>query len=455
MTGSHFALFALQLATMLGVALLCGRIAERLGQPAILGEMVGGILLGPTLLGAIAPNAYAALFPPDGAVASARSAVISLGMLFFLFIAGQEVDVGDLRAMGLRPALIGLFGTVLPILAGVALVYALPVSFWGESALSHRLALGLFVGMTLANSANPVLARILMDLGLLGQPIGATLMTATLVDDLVNWTLFAVVLSELAPSGVTQTTGIAGAVSLVVLFVLVVLGIGRWLGPRALAWIRRRLPWPSGLIAVTALVVLLTSAMAEWLGLNAFLGAFLAGVALSGDRSGHAADHEAAEAHAWNGAQSREHVGEPGSESGDVDAGAGHAAPGEVIRHFALGFFAPIFFVSIGLITNYARGFDPVLFVVLLVAALVSKLGSVLLGARVAGMRVDRNVWAIAFGLNARGATGIILAGIGLAHRVIDERIFVALVLMCLVTTLIATPAMQKLVHSYTARPRA
>jgi Kef-type K+ transport system membrane component KefB len=117
---------------------------------------------------------------------------------------------------------------------------------------------------------------------------------------------------------------------------------------------------------------------------------------------------------------------------------------------FALSFFAPIYFVSMGMTTNYITNFDGLLVVVIFVAAIVSKVGSVLLGAKIAGMPLDRETWAIAFGLNARGATGIILAGVGRAAGVIDDRIFVAMVVMALLTSLLAGPMMNWLLsHHY------
>jgi Kef-type K+ transport system membrane component KefB len=116
-----------------------------------------------------------------------------------------------------------------------------------------------------------------------------------------------------------------------------------------------------------------------------------------------------------------------------------------VIAHFVLSFFAPIYFVSMGMTTNFIAHFDWILVLLILVVACVSKISAVLLGARMAGMALNREVWAIGFGLNARGATGIILAGVGLANRVIDERIFVAVVVMALVTSLMAGPVMKSL----------
>jgi Kef-type K+ transport system membrane component KefB len=418
MIASDFALFALQLATMLAVALGLGELMRRIKQPAVLGEMLGGILLGPTVLGAIAPALYFWLFLSSPGATAAREATIKLGMLFFLFVAGLDTNLNDLRGMARRPALIGLVGTVVPIVAGVALVYAVPRSFWGLVVQPHFLAFALFVGMNLANSANPVLARILLDLGLLRSEIGATMMTATIVDDLINWTLFAIILRDIAPSGPAAVTSLPLSIGLVLGFFAVVLVVGRRCGPPALHWVRTHFSWPTGLIGVTSVVILVVSSIAEVLGIHAFLGAFLAGVGLAGDDAEHRAAHE-------------------------------------IVGQFALSFFAPIYFVSIGLTVNFATHFDFWMVFVILVAALASKMGGVLLGAGLAGLPLNRATVAIAVGLNARGATGIILAGVGLANGMIDERIFVAMVVMCLVTSLVAAPGMHALLRTDSTPSRA
>jgi Kef-type K+ transport system membrane component KefB len=311
--------------------------------------------------------------------------------------------------------LIGGVGTLIPIAVGVGLVYLLPASFWGERATAHLFAFALFVGMNLANSANPVIARILMDLGLLKHEMGTLIMTATIVDDLINWTLFAIVLRDITPLGIEASTdpgaGFGMSIVLVLVFFVSVLGIGRWLAPRALPWVKARVSFPSGFIAVTALLILLVGSLAEQLGINAFLGAFLVGAALG--RTGQ--DRETEEARL-------------------------------AITHFVLSFFAPIYFVSMGLNANFITHFDAGLVLLIIAVACASKIGGVLLGARLAGMAVDRRALAIGFGLNARGATGIILAGVGLEHGVIDERIFVAIVVMAILTSLISGPAIKQLV---------
>jgi len=413
MNSQDFVTLALQVTAMLAFAVLFGEIMRRFRQPAVVGEMLGGIILGPTIFGMLAPALYAWLFESSANVAVVRDASIKLGMLFFLFFAGSEVNLSDLRKLGKKAALIGLVGTLVPIVIGVGLVYFVPREFWGEAVQQHFLSFALFIGMNLANSANPVIARVLMDLGLLNGPIGTLIMTATIVDDLVNWTLFAIILSDIAPSSAV-TTALPVNILLVTLFFAAILIVGRWLGPRALHWARAYVTWPSGFIALTALLILVAASASEALGIHAFLGAFLVGVALGGR------NQEQKEAH-------------------------------DVIGHFVMSFFAPIYFISMGMTTNFIRNFDLTLVALILVVACVSKIGSVLLGAKAAGMPLDREAWAIGFGLNARGATGIILAGVGLSNRVIDDRIFVAIVVMAMLTSLMSGPAMNSLLSRHRA----
>jgi Kef-type K+ transport system membrane component KefB len=417
MSSQDFVKLGLQLATMLACALVFGQVMRRFKQPAVVGEMFGGIVLGPTLLGWVAPSFYDWLFVSSPSVTVVRDAATKLGMLFFLFYAGLEVNLSDLRILGKRAVLIGLIGTLLPIAAGVALVYALPRGFWGPAVQQHFLSFALFVGMNLANSANPVIARILMDLGLLNGPIGALIMSATIVDDLVNWTLFAIILSDIAPSSSAAGGSLGISLLLAGLLFIVVLGLGRKLGPVTLGRIQPHVAWPNGFVAVIALLVLLASSASEALGIHAFLGAFLMGVGLGDSRESHKDAHDA-------------------------------------IAAFVMS-FAPIYFISLGMSANFITGFDPLLVAIVLVVACISKVGAVLVGAKAAGMPLDREAWAVAFGLNARGATGIILAGVGLTNGVIDARIFVAIVVMALVTSLMAGPMMSRLLwHHQTKRSR-
>jgi Kef-type K+ transport system membrane component KefB len=249
-----------------------------------------------------------------------------------------------------------------------------------------------------------------MDLDLLDKEIGTVVMTATIVDDLVNWTLFAIVLGQIDPTSTETSPDLWSSIGLVLAFFVAVLAIGRLAGPGILQWLRTRVSWPAPFIMTTTVAVLACSMIAEHLGVHAFLGAFLVGASLGG------IEKERHEAH-------------------------------DAVTHFALSFFAPIYFVSMGMGTDFVAHFDGLLVLLIAFVAFASKMGSVLLGARLAGMRIDRETFAIGFALNARGATGIILAGVGLEHGVIGERLFVAMVVMALFTSFLSGPAIRWLLE--------
>lgn len=409
MSSHDFAQLLAQLAVLLGTAILCGQAMRALRQPPVLGELLGGVLLGPTVLDRVLPAVAAVLFGGAGDATLARDALTRLGLLFFLFVVGLETDLHQLRRYRRQALSLGLCGSLLPLAAGVGLVLLLPAELWGPHAAERPLLFAVFVGLNLANSAIPVLARILMDLGALGSRVGVVSMAAAVVDDLVAWGLFAVVLAALSPHG-EASAALPLSFALAVAVPLAVVGLGRRLGPGALAWLKRRLPWPEGFIAVTAVLLLAAAAAAEALGVHAALGAFVLGVALGGEGDAHEEAHGA-------------------------------------VARFALGLFAPLYFVSLGLTTDFARSFDGALVAVVLAAAVTTKLAGVLVGVRVAGLRIDREAWAIGFGLNARGATGIILAAVGRHAGVIDDRVFVALAVTAFLTSLLAGPAMSRLLR--------
>lgn len=409
MSSHDFVLLLTQVAVLLGTALACGQAMRALRQPAVLGELLGGVLLGPTVLGRVLPDVAAGVFGGPGDASLAREALTRLGLLFFLFVVGLETDLSQLRRHGRAALSVGLCGSLLPLGMGLALVLALPAGFWGAHAAERPFIFAVFVGLNLANSAIPVLARILIDLGALSSRVGVVSMAAAVVDDLVAWAIFAAILVALSPHG-AGAAELPFVFGLAIVFPVALIAVGRRVGPGVLGWLKRRLPWPEGFIAVTAVLLLATSAAAEAVGVHAALGAFVLGVALGGEGDGHEEAHGA-------------------------------------VARFALGLFAPLYFVSLGLAVDFAGSFDLALVAVVLAAAVATKLAGVLLGTRFAGLPIDREAWAIGFGLNARGATGIILAAVGRHAGVIDDRVFVALAVTAFVTSLLAGPAMRRLLR--------
>jgi Kef-type K+ transport system membrane component KefB len=234
-------------------------------------------------------------------------------------------------------------------------------------------------------------------------------MTSAVVNDLIGWSLFAATLSAMqagdSDNHIWRTFGLVMGV------ILLVWILSRWLVPPFLRWIQKTFAWTGGFISVVAAWIFMAAAVTERLGLHPVLGAFQVGVVLG---------------------QS-------------LDVKKDHPAY-EVIQQFAFSFFAPLYFVSVGLKANFVRDFDLLLVLAVLFIASLGKIAGASLGAWLGGMAVRESL-AVGSGLNARGAIEIILASVALEYRIIDQRIFIALVIMALVTSMFSGLLMKRLIQ--------
>lgn len=401
-------LFFLQMSLMLTMALLGGYVMRKLHHPSVLGELLGGIILGPTIFGMIAPNSYGWLFPDQPAINSAREAVITLGMLFFLFSAGLEVNLTHLNGRTWAIVLTSILGVLIPFGLGYGAVSAFP-DLWGLPLNAQGFVLPVFIGTALSISALPVIARILMDLDLLDKELGSVVLTSAVVNDLIGWSLFAATLSAVEAG--SSSNHVLRAFGLVMGIIILVWFLSRWLVPPFLRWIQRTFDWTGGFLSVITAWIFMAAAVTEQLGLHPVLGAFQVGVVLG---------------------QS-------------LDIKKNHPAY-EVIQQFAVNFFAPLYFVSVGLKANFAKDFDLSLVLVVLFIASLGKIAGASLGAWLGGMSARESL-AVGSGLNARGAIEIILASVALEYQIIGQRIFIALVIMAMVTSMFSGPLMQKLIR--------
>jgi len=408
MNQHEWVLFFLQMSLMLAMALLGGYVMRKLHYPSVLGELLGGIILGPTIFGMVAPDAYGWLFPDQAAINSAREAVITLGMLFFLFSAGLEVNLTRLNGRAWVIFLTSILGVIIPFGLGYGAVLVLP-DLWGASLQEGDFILPVFIGTALSISALPVIARILMDLDLLDKELGSVVITSAVINDLIGWSLFAATLGAME-SG-SSDNNIWGVFGLAMGVILVVWILSRWLVPPFLRWVQKTFDWTGGFISVIAAWIFAAAAVTEQLGLHPVLGAFQVRVVLGQG----------------------------------LDVKKDHPAY-EIIQQFAVSCFAPLYFVSVGLRANFVKDFDlPLVLVVLFIASL-GKIAGASFGAWLGGMS-PRESLAVGSGLNARGAIEIILASVALEYGIIDQRIFIALVIMALVTSMFSGPLMQKLMQ--------
>lgn len=396
----------LALAVLLGVAKLAGELILKLDQPAVLGEIIAGILLGPTLLGRFKPAIYAALFPSTGSLPVVLDAITTIGVVLFLLTAGIEVELSSVFRQGKGALLVSSLGVVIPFGLGFAAAFLFP-RFLGAQAGADRLIFSLFVGTALSISALPVIAKILMDLNLLRSEMGTLVVSSAMFNDLAGWILFSLVLGMMT-AGSHNLSSIRHTVILVLAFVALLLTAGRWLIDKLLLFIQAHSTWPGGVLGLIFTLTLGAAAFTEYAGIHAIFGGFIMGVAIGESR----------------------HLRQRTSQS---------------IQQVVGNVFAPLFFVSIGLRTDFVTNFNfPVTATVIAVACLGKLLGGVW-GARLGGFD-RRSAWGVGFAMNARGAMEMILGILALQAGLIREPMFVALVIMALFTSLVSAPAMRFLI---------
>jgi mannitol/fructose-specific phosphotransferase system IIA component (Ntr-type) len=245
-----------------------------------------------------------------------------------------------------------------------------------------------------------------MDLNIYRSDIGMTIVSAAIVDDLAGWIIFGVILGMMGGAGGSHGGGPAVTIGLTLAFAAVILTVGRWLVNRAIPWLQAYVSWPGGVLGFALSLAFFGAAFTDWIGIHAVFGSYLIGIAV-GD-SPHLREETRA-----------------------------------TIDRFISFIFAPLFFASLGLKVDIAANFDLEIVTAVLVVACVGKLLGCVLGARLIGLD-RREAWGIGFGLNARGAMEIILGLLALQAGVIGERLFVALVIMALVTSVISGPMMQR-----------
>ena len=424
-TPQEITVFLLSFGVLLGTARLFGEIAKRFGQPTVLGEILAGVVLGNTILASVAPGVYDWLFPSYfmeggekvvgddgqpvyGNVRVALDMFLTLCVAFLLLVAGLEVDLSSVWRQGKAAVSISITGMVFPFAVGALGAWVLAEQL-GKDPAGPLLPFVLFIGIAMSITALPVIAKILLDLNMLKSDLGMLIMSAAMVNDLLGWIGFAIVLAMIETDAATGTGGILGTIGMTLLFVGGMLTVGRWLAHRSLPYIQAHTSWPGGVLGFVLVVALLCAALTEWIGIHSIFGAFIAGVAIGDSK----------------------HL---------------RQSTRETIEQFITYIFAPVFFASIGLRVDFVGAFDPLMVVLVLVIAIVGKLFGCYLGAKWAGMS-PRESWATGFGMCARGAMEIILGQLALSAGLITEELFVAIVIMALVTSIMPGPAMQWLLQ--------
>jgi Kef-type K+ transport system membrane component KefB/mannitol/fructose-specific phosphotransferase system IIA component (Ntr-type) len=398
--------FLLSLAVLLGTARALGELARAAGLPLVVGEILAGIVLGPTALGRAWPQAYSWLFAP-GTSANMLGAYTTLGVVLLLVVAGLEVDLGVLRRRGASAGLTAALGILMPLAGGWVLGSLLPAS-----DLVHPDQRGLFaafLGVAMSISALPVIAKTLHDLGLFKSDIGLLVMAAAMINDVVGWLGFSI-LSGPMKGGQVDVLHTVFTVSLTIGFTGLLFA-GRGAFDTFLGKVEKeRANAPGRILSIVILLALFGAAVTHAIGIHAVFGGFLVGVAVGGSHR----------------VRTRTRV---------------------VIEDFVMNIFAPVFFASLGLRVDFVHAFDARLCALVFVVASLAKIVGCTVGARAGGLEWRQSV-AVGFGLNARGAMEIILALLALEAGLIKEQVFVALVVMALGTSLLSGPLMKRLLYA-------
>jgi Kef-type K+ transport system membrane component KefB len=389
----------LQLIVIVLAARMLGALASRLKQPPVIGEIAAGVLLGPSLLGWVAPGASAFLFP---ALSLPTLQLLSqIGVLLFMFVVGVELEASHLRGKAHTAVVVSHFSIVIPFILGVSLSLALYGQYAPDGVAFHSFA--LFLGIAMSITAFPVLARMLEERGLTATPLGTTAITCAAVDDVTAWSLLAFVVAVTTSGGAIAKLLVMMALSLA--FVLLMIFVARPLLQRVLDPERGGETLSKERIAIV-LGVLLSSALAtEIIGIHALFGAFVAGAIMP-------------------------------------TGGVFRRVLRERLESISSVFLLPLFFAYTGLRTEIGLLDDVASWAIcltIIAVATIGKLGGTAVAARWTGMSW-RDAVALGALMNTRGLMELIALNVGYDLGILTPEIFAMMVLMALITTAMTGP---------------
>jgi Kef-type K+ transport system membrane component KefB len=413
--GHQLLVFLLQVSLLLGVAVLLGALAGRLGMPAVVGELAAGVLLGPTLLHKFVPGLSNWLLPHDANQMHLLDAVGQLGVLLLVGSAGSQLDLSLIRRHRRGVGWVGAGALIVPLAVGIATGLVLPKVL--RPAGTDHAEFAVFIGVAVCISAIPVIASALMQMGLFDRTIGQLIMGSAAIDDIVGWLLLSV-LSATATTGF-RLGALGKPVGYLALILLITVTIGRPV-IRAVLRLANAAPNPGTRVAVVVVLLVLCGAGTEALGMEPILGAFLGGLLIGS--------------------------------SGLLDLSASLA-----LRTVVLAVLAPLFFATAGLRVDLGSLSKPAVLgsgIALLVVAVVTKFVGSYLGARIGRLSHWQGV-ALGAGLNARGVVELIVAVVGLRLGVLNSASYTVIVLIAVFTSMMAPPLLRLAVSRMPAEPLA
>jgi Kef-type K+ transport system membrane component KefB len=398
--------FLLSISVLLLASRVLAEFGRKFGLPVLIGEIIVGILLGPTLFGSFFKDFSFQLFPQTGPVAVALDGIFKMSVILLLFVSGMEVQLPVVLRQGRLATYTSLTSVIIPFTLGFWSAWYFPDGM-GWNGNGSRLIFSLFFGTALSITALPVIARILLDMGIYRTKIGMLIIASAMFNDLIGWLVFSIVLALMENRGVGSD--LVMTIVYILSFGLLMLTVGRRVLSKTVPWMQQKLSWPGGILSVSLGLCFLSAALTEAIGIHAIFGAFIMGIALG-------------------------------------DCAELNERAREIIHQFITNIFAPLFFVSIGLYINMVAYFDLKLVLLVLLLATIGKLTGTLLGAYMGGLDL-RSSAIVGFGMNARGAMEIVLSTLAFKAGIIGNELFVALIVMALLTSLVAGPVMRRLIN--------
>ena len=394
-----------QIALLLIVGRGLGELMQRIGQPAVVGQLLAGLILGPSLFGWLWPTAHTLVFPDTTQQKSLVAGISDVGILMLLLLTGMETDVKLVRRIGKAAVAVASAGVAVPFALGFAIAFALPAMLLPSA--QGRLVAALFLGTALSISSIKIVAMVVREMNFMRRNLGQIIVASSILEDTIGWVIISLTLGIAAQGGFSLLP-FGKTVAGTALFLVLSYTLGRRAVFYIIRWVNDT--FVSEFAVVTAILVIMCvmALITQAIGVNTVLGAFVAGVL----------------------------VGQSPIRSQHID---------EQLRGLITAFFMPVFFGLSGLSADLTFLKDPhlaLLAIGLIAVASLGKLGGAFLGGRIGGLTIKESL-ALGCAMNARGSTEVIVATIGLTMGAITQTLYSMIVAMAVVTTMAMPPMLR------------
>ena len=403
--GASDAVFIAEIVVLMLVGRLLGEAMSRLGQPSVMGQLIAGLLLGPSFFGLLLPDVQHALFPKNPEQKAMIDGISQFGILLLLLLAGMETDLKLVRQTGRASLFASLMGIVIPFICGVALGEALPDSMLPDPG--KRLITSLFLGTALSIASVKIVAMVVREMNFMRRIVGQVILASAIIDDSIGWIIVSIIFS-LALHGSVEPMSFAQSIIGTIAFMIASLTVGRRAVFFTIRWVNDHLVSEFAVVTAILFIMGIMALITHLIGVHTVLGAFVAGIL----------------------------VGESPILTRHID---------EQLRGLITAFFAPVFFGIAGLTADLTILADPkiALFTVgLVLVASVGKFAGAFIGAELGGL-TRREGLALACGMNARGSTEVIIATVGLSMGALNQDLFTMIVAMAVITTTAMPPTLR------------